>query len=87
MLAPEIHFRAALHEERFALAAVLLSQAVEARASQPFSLVQLMHLQRACQLLLAHREGHTADSLLQAAEEYMYTLSPIPNAGLELVQQ
>ncbi|UOR04131.1 hypothetical protein MUN82_14400 [Hymenobacter aerilatus] len=86
MLASEIHFRAALHEERFALAAVLLSQAVESRASKPFSLVQVMHLQRACQLLLAHREGHTADSLLQAAEDYMYHLSPIPQRTPELVQ-
>ncbi|UOQ77272.1 hypothetical protein MUN84_00595 [Hymenobacter sp. 5516J-16] len=68
----EVSFRAALHDEQFATAAVLLAQLMAARHTQrgTFSFVQDMRLQRHCLDLVTQRSVSGADALLQAAAQW-----------------
>ncbi|WP_188558487.1 hypothetical protein [Hymenobacter glacieicola] len=68
----EVSFRAALHDEQFTTAAVLLAQLMAARHAQhgALSLVQDMRLQRHCLDLLTQRSVSGADALLQAAAKW-----------------
>ena len=69
----EVAFRAALHEEKFATAAVLLAQVVEARCEQHYHLtpVQILRLQVGCQGLLVEHSGNGAAALIEAAATYL----------------
>ncbi|WP_375436019.1 hypothetical protein [uncultured Hymenobacter sp.] len=73
MTETEVSFRAALHEEKFSTAAVLLSQLVEARYEQSCHLtpVQILRLQVGCQQLLVQRPEVGAAALIQAAYNYL----------------
>ncbi|RPD45845.1 hypothetical protein DNI29_16990 [Hymenobacter sediminis] len=68
----EVAFRAALHDEQFATAAVLLAQLMSARYGQqrPLTLVQDIQLQRKCLDLLTQRSVPGADALLQVATQW-----------------
>ncbi|UOG77143.1 hypothetical protein MTX78_11195 [Hymenobacter tibetensis] len=73
MTETEVAFRAALHDENFSTAAVLLSQVVEAR-NEPIrhiTPVQLLRLQIGCQQLLVQRPDIGAAALIQAANSYL----------------
>lgn len=69
----EVAFRAALHEEKFATAAVLLAQVVEAQYEQQRHLtpVQILRLQVGCHTLLMQRAEIGAAALVQAAGSYL----------------
>lgn len=69
----EVAFRAALHEEKFSTAAVLLAQVVEARYEQQQRLtpVQILRLQAGCHTLLTQRAEIGAVALMQAAAGYL----------------
>jgi hypothetical protein len=69
----EVAFRAALHEEKFSTAAVLLAQVVEARYEQQQHLtaVQILRLQAGCHTLLTQRAEMGAAALIQAAASYL----------------
>ncbi|WP_139921884.1 hypothetical protein [Hymenobacter sp. DG01] len=68
----EVAFRAALHEEQFSTAAVLLAQLISARyAQQPLTLVQDIQLQRICLDLLSQRSVSGADALIRAAGQWL----------------
>ncbi|MDF7811503.1 hypothetical protein [Hymenobacter sp. YC55] len=73
MTETEVAFRAALHEEKFSTAAVLLSQLVEAHYEQNSHLtpVQILRLQIGCQQLLVQRPEVGAAALIQAAYSYL----------------
>ncbi|MBB4601928.1 hypothetical protein HNQ93_002503 [Hymenobacter luteus] len=67
----EVAFRAALHEEQFSTAAVLLAQLISARYSQqPLTLVQDIQLQRTCLDLLNQRSVSGAEALIKAAGQW-----------------
>lgn len=72
----EVAFRAALHDEHYTTAAVLLAQLVSAHCAQraPLSLVQDIQLQRYCLDLLSQRSVAGADALLRAATAW--TIQP-----------
>ncbi|MBX0289610.1 hypothetical protein K3G63_04125 [Hymenobacter sp. HSC-4F20] len=65
----EVAFRAALHDEHHATAAVLLAQLVSAHHAQraPLSFAQDIRLQRYCLDLLSQRSVAGADALLRIA--------------------
>ena len=69
----EMSFRAAMHEEKFSTAAVLLAQLVEARCEQQHHLtpVQILRLQIGCQGLLVEHSGLGAAALIKAAATYL----------------
>ena len=73
MTETEVSFRAALHEEKFSTAAVLLSQLVEAHYEQNRHLtpVQILRLQVGCQHLLVQRPEAGASALIRAAYSYL----------------
>lgn len=69
----EVAFRAALHEEKFSTAAVLLAQVVEARYEPQCRLtaVQILRLQAGCHTLLTQQPEIGATALIQAAAGYL----------------
>lgn len=73
MTETEVAFRAALHEEKFSTAAILLSQLVEAHYEQNYHLtpVQVLRLQIGCQQLMVQRPEVGAAALIKAAYSYL----------------